>query len=72
LSLLASAVAGWFLFRDLPDGVLGFLLAIGAGAMFYLTVTDLIPEAEGHQYQESAAIAVAGGFLTIFVFSEMI
>jgi len=33
-------------------------------------VTDLIPEAEAHQYQESGAIAVAAGFLTTFVLSE--
>jgi zinc transporter, ZIP family len=55
----------------LSDGVLGFLLAAGAGGMFYLTVTDLIPEAEEHQYQESSEIAVAAGFLTVFVFSAM-
>lgn len=72
ISLFSSAMAGWFFFRGLPQGVLGFLLAGGAGGMFYLTVTDLIPEAEGHQYQESAAISVAAGFLTIFVLSEII
>jgi ZIP family zinc transporter len=71
LSLFGSALAGWFFLRDLSNEVLGFLLATGAGGMFYLTVTDLIPEAEEHQYQESAAIAVAAGFLTIFVFSEL-
>jgi ZIP family zinc transporter len=72
LSLFGSAMAGWFLLRGMPQGVLGFLLAAGAGGMFYLTVTDLIPEAEEHQYQQSAAIAVAAGFLTILVLSEMI
>jgi ZIP family zinc transporter len=72
VSLFSSAMVGWFLFRGLSEGVLGFLLATGAGGMFYLTVTDLIPEAEEHQYQESAAISVAAGFLTIFVLSEVI
>lgn len=70
VSLFTSAMAGWFFLRGLPDGVLGFLLAIGAGAMFYLTVGDLIPEAESHQYQQSAAIAVAAGFLLIFVLAQ--
>lgn len=69
ISLFSSAMLGWFVLRGLPEGVLGFLLAVGAGAMLYLTVTDLIPEAEAHQYQESAAIAVGAGFLTIFVLS---
>ncbi|YBV93869.1 ZIP family metal transporter (plasmid) [Phyllobacteriaceae bacterium JZ32] len=72
ISVFGSALAGWFLFRDLPENVLGFLLATGAGGMFYLTVTDLVPEAEEHHYQESAAISVAAGFLTIFVLSEMV
>jgi ZIP family zinc transporter len=38
--------------------------------MFYLTITDLIPRAEERQYQQSAALAVAVGFLTIQVLSS--
>jgi zinc transporter, ZIP family len=70
LSLFASAMAGWFLLRGLPQGMLGFLLATGAGGMFYLTVTDLIPEAESHQYQQSAAISVGSGFIAILILTE--
>lgn len=70
ISLFMSALAGWFLLKGLPQGVLGFLLAVGAGGMFYLTVADLIPEAESYHYQQSAAIAVAAGFLLIFVLSQ--
>lgn len=69
-ALLASAVAGWLLLRGLPQAVLAFLFATGAGGMFYLTVTDLVPEAEEHQYQQSAAIAIAAGFMVIFILSE--
>lgn len=71
LSLFGSAMLGWLLFRGMPEGVLGCLLAVGGGAMFYLTVTDLIPEAESHHFQESAAISVASGFLTVFVLSSL-
>ncbi|HET9949559.1 MAG TPA: ZIP family metal transporter [Longimicrobiales bacterium] len=70
-SLLVSALAGWLALRDLSAAVLGFLFAAGAGGMFYLTVTDLIPGAEEHHYQQSAAIATAAGFLTIFVISSL-
>ena len=70
LSLFVSAMAGWFLLRGLPQGMLGFLLALGAGGMFYLTVSDLIPEAESHQYQQSAAISVGAGFLAILILTE--
>ncbi|AFL53676.1 ZIP family zinc transporter [Sinorhizobium fredii] len=72
ISLFGSAMLGWFLFRNLSEVILGFLLATGGGGMFYLAVTDLIPEAEEHQYQESAAISIAAGFLTVFVLSEVL
>lgn len=71
VSLFASAMAGWFLLRDIPEGVQGLLFAIGAGGMFYLTITDLVPEAEAHQFQQSAALAIGGGFLLILVLSEL-
>lgn len=49
--------------------MLGFLLGSGGGGMFYLTVTDLIPEAEERHYQQSAAVAIAVGFMLIFILS---
>jgi ZIP family zinc transporter len=70
VSLLASALAGWFLLKGLPEHALGFLFAVGAGGMFYLTVTDLVPEAEARHYQQSAAAAIGGGFLLIFVIGQ--
>jgi ZIP family zinc transporter len=68
-AVLGSALAGWLLLRGLPEPLLGLLFAVGAGGMFYLTVTDLVPEAEEHQYQQSAAIAMALGFMAIFALS---
>jgi ZIP family zinc transporter len=38
--------------------------------MFYLTVTDLVPEAEQRHYQQSAAVAIGAGFMTIFALSH--
>ncbi|HEX7051820.1 MAG TPA: ZIP family metal transporter [Longimicrobiales bacterium] len=70
VALLASALAGWFLLRGVSEPLLGFLFAVGAGGMFYLTITDLIPDAEERQYQQSAAIAMGAGFMTIFVLSS--
>lgn len=69
-SLFVSAMAGWFLLRNLSPNTLGLLLAAGAGAMFYLTMTELVPEAESHQFQQSAAIAAAAGLLVIFALSS--
>lgn len=66
-----SAVAGWFLLKGLVQPVTGFLFATGAGGMFYLTITDLVPEAESHQSQQSSAIANAAGFLLVMVLAQM-
>lgn len=70
-SLFVSTMLGWFLLRDIPEGVQGFLFAMGAGGMFYLTITDLLPEAEAHQFQQSAALATGAGFLLIMVLSQL-
>lgn len=69
LALFFSATVGWLVLRDIADGVMGTLLAIGAGAMFYLTVTDLLPRSAKTQYQQSAALAAVTGFLLIFALS---
>lgn len=68
-SVLLSALAGWFFLRDLPPSVLGVLFGVGAGGMFYLTMTDLVPEAEERQYQQVPAIAMGAGFICIFTLS---
>jgi len=70
VSLFASAAAGWFLLRDMSLAVLGTLIAAGAGAMFYLVVTDLLPAAEERQFQQSAALAAAAGFVMIFALAH--
>lgn len=70
-ALFMSTIAGWFLLRDLSPDLLGLLLAAGAGAMFYLTVTKLVPEAQSHQFEQSSAIAMAAGLLVIFALSRM-
>lgn len=69
VALFASAMVGWFFLRGLPDPVLGLLFGAGAGGMFYLTITDLVPQADRHQYQQSAALAMGTGFMAIFVLS---
>ena len=68
-ALFAAATVGWLVLRDMADGVTGTLLAIGAGGMFYLTVTDLLPRSAKTQYQQSAALAAGAGFLLMFALS---
>lgn len=71
VSLLVSALAGWLLLRGLSTLVLGLLFAIGGGGMFYLVITDLVPQAEERHFQQSAAIATAAGLLVIFILSDL-
>jgi ZIP family zinc transporter len=70
LALFSSATIGWFFLSEMPQSVVGSLLALGAGGMFYLTITDLLPKSERAQYQQSAAVSVAIGFLVMFVLSS--
>jgi ZIP family zinc transporter len=70
ISVLSSALLGWWLLRDLSDSILSYLFATGAGGMFYLTVTGLLPESEERHYQESAGLSVAAGFIIIFILSQ--
>ena len=72
VALLLSSVIGWLFLRGVPDDILALLFATGAGGMFYLTVTDLLPQAEARQYQESSAIANGAGFLAVFIISSQI
>jgi ZIP family zinc transporter len=67
--LLVSSLAGWFFLRSVSATILGVLFGVGAGGMFYLTVTDLVPEAEERQYQQLSAIAMGIGFIGIFALS---
>lgn len=70
-AVFVSALCG-VLLGPVPGSIVGLLFTIGAGGMFYLTVTELVPQAEDDQYQQSAALAMAAGFLTILVLTRLL
>ena len=72
ISVLLSSLVGWLFLRDMPQPVLGLLFGVGAGGMLYLTITDLVPEAEERQYQQVPAIAIGVGFICIFGLSTFL
>lgn len=72
VALAVSTLVGWFFLRGLSPSILGFLFGVGGGGMFYLVVTDLVPEAEERQYQQSAALSIGLGFLLMFVLSRFL
>lgn len=71
-AVLISTLVGWYFLRDLSEPMLGLLFGAGAGGMFYLTITDLVPEAEEHQYQQLSAVATAVGFMPLFALSTFL
>lgn len=70
-ALFVSAILGWLVLRGLPQWALGALLATGAGAMFNLTISDLLPEAESRQFQRSSTVATGIGFLVSMVLAHL-
>lgn len=70
VSLLVSALGGYFLLSRLPEFWQGALTGLGAGAMFYLAITGLVPEAESHQFEKSGGLASAAGFLAMLVLTQ--
>ena len=72
VALLSSAMAGWFFLKGLPEPILGFLFGVGGGGMLYLTISDLIPDAEERHYQQSSALALASGFILVFILSQFL
>ena len=71
IALFASSLVGWLVLRDIPDQVLSGLLAGGAGAMLYLTLSSLVPEGEAREYQRSATLASGVSFALILVLSSL-
>ncbi len=71
LSLFISATFAWLLLRDVGSDVQGVLVAAAAGGLLYLTLTDLLPEAQQRQFQQSAALAASAAFALILVVSTL-
>lgn len=71
LALFLPAAVAWFALRELPILVHGALVAGAAGAMLYLTFSDLLPEGQQRHYQQSAALAGASGFAVVLVLSSL-
>ena len=67
ISTLVGALVAFFLLRSLPQEFIYSGLAFAAGAMFYITVNELIPEA--HRYGETrlAGLGVLAGILASFL-----
>lgn len=72
LALFVPAVLAWLVLRDVPAEVHGLLVAAGGGAMLFLTLSDLLPEGQERQYQQSSALAAGTAILIILVLSTLL
>ena len=61
-----AAIAGWALSLRVA-GALPPMLALGAGALLYLTCNEVIPESHSHGNEKRATFGVVGGFLIIIL-----
>ena len=52
---------------DLVDGEIAGVLAFAAGAMIYVVVEELIPEASEGEHSNIGTLAFAGGFVLMMV-----
>jgi zinc transporter, ZIP family len=64
-----AALAGFWLSRF--AGVLPFSLALGAGALIYLTCSEIIPESHSHGNERRATFGVVVGFVTIILLQTL-
>lgn len=66
----ASALAGFALFRDVPDPVIAATTAVAAGGILAMLSDTMIPEAFA-EAQEYAGLATVAGFLVAFLLTKL-
>jgi ZIP family zinc transporter len=71
LALFIPAVVAWLVLREIPTELHGVLVAAGGGAMLYLTLSDLLPEGQERQYQQSSALAAGTAVAMVLVVSTL-
>jgi zinc transporter, ZIP family len=64
-----TVLAGGISAEELIEGL---SIGVGGGGMLYLTISDLIPDAEERHYQQSSALALASGFILVFILSQFL
>ena len=66
LSVPIAAVVGSYLARAV-SGALPFMLAVGAGALLYLTCNEIIPESHSHGNEKRATFGLLTGVVVIIL-----
>ena len=70
LAIPFAAVAGFYFSRQIP-GALPIALALAAGALIYLTCSEVIPESHSHGHERRATFGVFAGFVLIILLQAL-
>ncbi|MBL7054542.1 ZIP family metal transporter [Candidatus Woesearchaeota archaeon] len=67
IPILFAFLIGTFLFRFIPDILLGIVMAFTAGVMFYISGDELLPCAERQKHTHSANMGMALGVIIVLL-----
>jgi len=66
-SELLGFLLGYFALKDMSLPLIGAALALAAGFMIYLSITELLPAARIHQHKSGCMWAIFAGFVTVLL-----
>ncbi len=71
ISTLVGALVAFFILGSFSEKLMYTGLAFAGGAMFYITVNELIPEAHKYGNTRLASLGVIGGVLVTFLLTQV-
>ncbi len=71
ISTLVGALVAFFILGSFSEKLMYTGLAFAGGAMFYITVNELIPEAHKYGNTRLASLGVIGGVLVAFLLTQV-
>ncbi len=71
LAIPVAAVCGYLFSQQIPTAM-PLTLALAAGALIYLTCSEIIPESHSHGHERRATVGVLSGFLLIIIVKTLV